>query len=109
MNLDLGITINVTFNVVVMVNDRWPVGVEDDKLNLVSMYTNPFYDNLTFDNINNVTQIMISNILRQAVLITVPVTDNRMVINTENLKKGIYLITIQEKYGNTRTKKVVKQ
>lgn len=94
----------------ISVNDIYVPGpntIDDNRLDLVSMYPNPFSGNLTIENLSNATQIVVSNVLGQTV-ITVPVTNNDMNISTESLEKGIYMITIIDSNNNKRTERMVK-
>jgi len=92
------------------VNDIWAedVSVNENALSLVSMYPNPFNSTLTINNMENVTEIRVSNILGQTVM-TVPVTASSMDLSTDNLEKGIYLITIIDMNNDSRTERVVKR
>lgn len=82
----------------------------DKKQNVDSFkaYPNPFNNTITIENLDNSSQIIISNILGQSVM-TVNVIDNTMEINTSDLNKGVYLITIIDNDNNSRTERVVKQ
>ncbi len=73
-----------------------------------NVYPNPFNNTLTIDNLDNASQIIVSNVLGQTVM-TVNVNSNTMDINTADLNKGVYLITIIDNNNNTRTERVVKQ
>lgn len=84
------------------------VGVNNKVVETFNTYPNPFYNTLIIENLENATQIVISNILGQSVM-TVNVFDTKMVIPTAKLNKGIYFITVFDKNNNTRTKKMIKQ
>lgn len=87
------------------------VGIsETDKSDIkkVSIHPNPFNGNLTVSNLDAATQILVSNVLGQRVM-TIDVTDKSMTINTENLEKGVYLITINDEDGHLKTKKIIKK
>ncbi len=77
-------------------------------LNNIKVYPNPFNSNLTVKNLGNATQMVVSNVLGQTVM-TIPVTNNEMDINTDNLDKGVYLITVIDSNNNRTTKRVVKK
>ncbi len=76
-------------------------------LNNILVYPNPFSGNIVVSNLSNAKQIMVSYILGQTIL-SIPVTGNKIDVDTQNLKKGVYLITIIDNNNNTITKKVVK-
>jgi hypothetical protein len=105
--------INGISNYAIDLNLDFGDGIEDPKtaqnsIDNVSVYPNPFNSNLTVNNLGNATQMVISNVLGQTVM-TVPVTNNKMDVNTDNLEKGVYLITIIDNNNNKTTKRVVKR
>jgi len=81
---------------------------ETRALNNVKIYPNPFNNIVTVANLSNSKNIIISNVLGQTVM-NVPVTTSKVEINTADLDKGVYLITIVDNNGNTRTEKLVKK
>ncbi len=85
-----------------------PNKVPETVSNPVSIYPNPFDNYLTLDNLDNATRITVYSVLGQAVM-TVPVTESKMEINTDNLDKGIYLISIFDGYKNLKTQKLIKK
>ncbi len=76
--------------------------------NNISVYPNPFNNAIVFDNINNAKQIVVSNIIGQAVM-SVDVTNNSMVVNTTGLHNGVYIISIIDNMNSVSTIKMVKQ
>ena len=52
-------------------------------------------------------QVVVSNMLGQTV-ISVDVTSDKINMNTGELNKGIYTISILDKSGNSRTEKIIK-
>lgn len=84
------------------------VGVNDVELNNVDIYPNPFANSLTISNLENVSSVMVNNVIGQNVM-KVNVTGNEVVLNTESLQKGIYLITIVDNNNNMRTEKMIKE
>jgi hypothetical protein len=78
-----------------------------EKNNNYNIYPNPFNNTLIIDNLNNTKQIIINNIIGQTVL-SVNVTNNTEIINTTDLKNGIYLISIIGKNNNIVTLKIIK-
>jgi hypothetical protein len=77
-------------------------------LDNVRIYPNPFNNVVTVENLNNSKNITISNVLGQTVM-NVPVTGSTVEINTANLDKGVYLITIVDNNNNMRTEKLIKK
>ena len=75
----------------------------------VSIFPNPFSNKFTVANLNNASQIIISNILGQA-LKTVNIENlTTTTIPTSDLQNGIYMITVIDNKNNKRTERVVKQ
>jgi len=90
-------------------NPNVPDAVNETRaLNNVKIYPNPFNNIVTVANLSNSKNIIISNVLGQTVM-NVPVTTSKVEINTADLDKGVYLITIVDNNGNTRTEKLVKK
>ncbi len=85
-----------------------PVGIDDNQLNLVKFYPNPFNNTLTIENLENASQVIVSNILGQTVK-TVNELGSKVVISTHDLGKGVYFISVRDINNNVRTEKVVKQ
>lgn len=82
------------------------VGVEDEEAQSVSLFPNPVNDvlNIVFE--ANDKEVVISNVIGQAVIVK-DVTSNR--INVENLNAGIYVVTVVSENGKTRSERIVKQ
>jgi len=76
-------------------------------INNALFYPNPFSGSLNVSNLVNAKQILVSNMLGQ-ILMSIPITKNEININTNNLDKGIYLISIIDCNNSTITKRVVK-
>jgi hypothetical protein len=91
----------------VVVNDTY-VGVNNNEFNALQIYPNPFKSTLGIDNLDNVSTLTVSNVLGQNVMI-ISVTDSKIEINTSDLNKGVYLITVLDANNNSRTMRVVKQ
>ncbi|MBI9069583.1 MAG: choice-of-anchor J domain-containing protein [Salinivirgaceae bacterium] len=86
-----------------------PVGVTDNKLEEANLFPNPVKDELTITGLDNVSKIIVSNVLGQTIK-TVNVENlTKSTISTTELENGIYMITIVDKLNNTRTVRVVKQ
>lgn len=85
-----------------------PTGINLNTLNKVSMYPNPFSNTLTLEHLDDVSSVVVCNILGQAVL-NVSTKGNRVTLNTKNLNSGIYLITIIDVNNNSRTERFIKK
>ncbi|MFA6403632.1 MAG: T9SS type A sorting domain-containing protein [Salinivirgaceae bacterium] len=72
-----------------------------------NLYPNPFTNSIIVDGLSIGSQIILSNYFGKKIVI-VTNTMERNIINTENLKSGIYLITIIDAFNNTTTQKMVK-
>jgi len=95
----------------VTVNDTWTgikPSVNDSKLATVKLFPNPFNESITLSNLDNVSRVMVSNVLGQTVMSVNPM-ENSLTISTADFGKGVYFITIVDAHNNTRTEKVVKQ
>jgi len=74
--------------------------------NKLEIYPNPFNDVLNIGNITDVEKVTVTNIVGQKVLEAQPINGK---IDTRNLNRGIYLISIQTKDGKNEVIKVVKK
>ncbi len=82
--------------------------VEDALWENLSVYPNPFNNELRIDNAVDVTMASITNLLGQVVL-TKEIHDNhQFIINTDNLGKGVYLLRLTGKHGEIHTVKLIK-
>jgi len=81
---------------------------ETEKLSLVTLYPNPFFDNLTFAATDNVpTTVSLYNFFGQQIL--QQTFTNSTTINTDQLAGGIYFYELRNDKGTLKTGKVVKQ
>lgn len=93
----------------VTVNDIFgTTTINDAQLEKVALYPNPFTNTLTIDNLENVSEVIVSNVLGQRVM-TLDQVDRKMVVSTSDLETGVYFITIVDNNNNTRTERMVKQ
>jgi len=86
-----------------------PVGVNDTPIASVSVYPNPFRDNLVIGNAASVNRIVITNLIGQQVINLFHNGNQEASISTSTLKPGIYLVTIYTANGKRTVKKVVKE
>ena len=91
------------------VSDVWGTSsIESTQLQSVGIYPNPFNGFITLSNLENVSNIRITNILGQEVLSVIP-SDNILNIPTTKLEKGVYFITLTDLSDMKRTERIVKQ
>lgn len=90
-------------------NDEDLTGVDAIELNNVNAYPNPFNTTLTIDNLENVNNIVVSNILGQEFASFSSFNSNSVEINTNEFESGIYIISVVGNSNNSRTMKVIKQ
>ncbi|MBI9067018.1 MAG: T9SS type A sorting domain-containing protein [Salinivirgaceae bacterium] len=94
----------------VTVNDTTPqceVGFTFDPFENISIYPNPFTNELNISGLDNVETVIISNVIGQTI-ITIP-AKNASVISTSELSKGIYILTFIDGDDNSRTERIVKE
>jgi len=82
--------------------------IAENNLSQVSMYPNPVNNVLTIANMNGVKEVIVSNVLGQA-LFAKPVSGVEMTINTSEFRNGIYIITIVSENGLVRSERIIKE
>lgn len=73
------------------------------------LYPNPFNDFLTIEASSNIKNVIIFDLMGKKVLEKSALGKNKTMLNTYNLSKGIYIITIQDKEGNSLTQRIIKE
>ena len=86
-----------------------PVGVNDTPIASISVYPNPFRDNLVIGNAASVNRIIITNLIGQQVINISNNGNQEVNISTSTLNPGIYLVTTYTANGKRTVKKVVKE
>ena len=86
-----------------------PVGVNDTPIASISVYPNPFRDNLVIGNAASVNRIIITNLMGQQVINISNNGNQEVNIDTSTLNPGIYLVTTYTANGKRTVKKVVKE
>lgn len=82
-------------------------GIQDESLSNLKVYPNPFVDNISIEGNLNITKIVLTNLTGQRLLEKdFPIENN---IKTQNLRSGIYLITIEIDGSKTQTFKIIKK
>lgn len=86
-----------------------PTGVKPaEKLN-INIFPNPVKSTLYFENLKDVDRITISNTVGQQVLVRRNISNEKASINVSFLNKGIYMISIYDKNGNSTIRKIIKE
>lgn len=93
----------------ILVEDLFtPVSVNDQALNEVKLYPNPVNNELVISNVDQVSQIVISNAVGQRIK-TIEVSSDLIKVNTNEFEAGVYLVTLTGKMGALKTMKLIKQ
>jgi hypothetical protein len=88
------------------VKDLTITKVDPELANTFKVYPNPFNDQITIDNFDKLTRVVISNVAGQKVIdIEYP---NRE-IRTANLVSGIYVISLYTENGIAKTERMIKR
>ena len=82
------------------------VGIHENDMSAFSMYPNPVGDELTIENIGNVTLIEVFNIIGEKVK-TVNVSSGVVTINTGDLNSGVYFVAFHNE-SSVQTTKFIK-
>lgn len=84
------------------------VGVQDYLQTVVTIYPNPFINEIRIDNANEIEHILISDITGRVVQNKKVKQSSKHVIETK-FKSGIYFVTLIKNNGTKETKRIVKQ
>lgn len=84
----------------------WFTGVEENLLANLSVYPNPFGNQISVRNAEGVNRVVITNLIGQVVM-DIPLTSET--INTADLGKGVYMITFIAENGERAIRKMIKQ
>lgn len=83
-------------------------GINDEMVSKLSVYPNPFTNEIRFDATQNVKRIVITSITGQVMMnISVAAQANR--IETDNLPKGMYIVTFMNSKGERVNHKMFKE
>jgi len=74
----------------------------------INIYPNPHKREFTISNVENVKSIVITNFLGQIVKEIVPQGNTTIIINTDQLRSGIYFVTLTFENGNRVSRKTLK-
>jgi len=83
-------------------------GVDDPAQSELTVYPNPFRDEILVQGIGAVKRVLISNLIGQ-VLFKADASSLAGRINTTSLPSGVYLVVFEKKNGTKQTIKLVKQ
>jgi hypothetical protein len=86
-----------------------PTGIKQPESLNVLVFPNPVKSTLYFENLKDIDQIVVSNMVGQQMLVARNITGESASINVSSLSKGVYMVTIYDKSGNTAIKKIVKK
>ena len=100
---------SLAINVNVTVTFTNPSGINNSVLSGTNIYPNPFNNNISISNAENVKSVVIKNILGQTVTEIKSTGKSIINIDTKNLKEGIYLVNIQAINGEKIVYKIVKE
>jgi hypothetical protein len=84
------------------------IGINENQLSKIQVFPNPFRNQLTIRNIENIERVVISNV------VGISVKDIRLnneaihTISTDDLAKGVYLITLFHSSGQRLVRKLIK-
>ncbi len=83
--------------------------IDNNMLSDVSMYPNPFQDNITINNAEQLNRVVVTNLIGQT-LINIPLNGSSTeYITTSRLAKGVYLITVYGTNGERKVSKMIKE
>lgn len=80
-------------------------GINDNPFSTLTVYPNPFTNEIRFDGVQNVKRIVITNITGQVVKNDVVISN---AINTENITNGMYFVTLINDKDEKVTVKMIK-
>jgi hypothetical protein len=92
-------------------NDVWArlnTGIPAVELPQFSMYPNPVVNNLYLENIENANRVEIYNLVGQKVKEAL-ISGNKLTVQTSDLTKGVYLISVINENGAVKSLKFVKR
>lgn len=75
----------------------------------IQIFPNPFSHYLKINNTSDIREVLITNVLGQNIIRKSLTGSDTETISTENLPKGIYLMTFIDNYGFSQVRKIVKE
>ncbi len=89
--------------------DLVKTGVNDDMVQTYEVMPNPFTDKLVLKGVANVKEISIYSVTGTVVYSNVNILANQVIVNTNDLKQGVYIIKVTNKQGKSNYNKVIKK
>ncbi|MFO8066089.1 MAG: LamG-like jellyroll fold domain-containing protein [Bacteroidales bacterium] len=84
------------------------INVNTPEKDNIQIYPNPFNDIVNISNAKDIKRIVVSNIIGQRIIDMVMENNDLVMINTGELTKGIYVITLIDSNGVRKTEKMIK-
>ncbi|MCB8964280.1 MAG: S8 family serine peptidase [Bacteroidales bacterium] len=100
---------NVTADINVTAEFEVNTEVESNTLSSITIYPNPFTNNVNIKNTQNVTEVTISDIIGHTLIRQKNNGNAIIAIETNSLKPGIYFATIVSDNGKKIVRKIVKE
>ena len=84
--------------------------IGENSVNKFNTYPNPFTNTINIHNAENVSQVLVANLVGAQQVMDVTFSGNNAAkINTNELPSGIYLVTIVNKQGQQTVRKMIKK
>jgi uncharacterized repeat protein (TIGR02543 family) len=100
---------NITANIDVTADFELNTGIDNNNLSSIVAYPNPFNSYLYINNSENVSLVIITDLIGREVMRQTNDGLSKVTIETALLKSGIYLVTIFTNANNKTVRKVVKE
>lgn len=100
---------NITANIDVTAEFELNTGIDNNSLSSIVAYPNPFNSYLYINNSENVSLVIITDLIGREVMRQTNDGLSKVTIETASLKSGIYLVTIFTNANNKTVRKVVKE
>jgi hypothetical protein len=89
-------------------NTTGPSGMNNPAFAKFSIYPNPVQSTLYISDMKDANRVVISNIIGQALMTFDKLNTNYLQVNTSDLLKGLYIVTLYDQYGNASARKFMK-
>ncbi len=101
----------VTIDTSTVINDIWGLilGIPSVVMPEFSMYPNPVINNLYIDNIKNANRIEVYNLVGQKVKEINNIFSGKAIIQTSDLTKGVYIVSVIGQNGAVKSLKFMKK
>ncbi|WP_299227444.1 FG-GAP-like repeat-containing protein [uncultured Psychroserpens sp.] len=88
-------------------NGQGGLSVDEDELSLVNFYPNPIKDIITFESVEIINMITVTDVLGKEIAIYEPKLDS-FELNLSSLNTGVYFLKVQSLSNKSQTYKVIK-